>query len=112
MAVDEQRHQTSTQRAALLADRLEQWMTGDLAAIVAALRRADPVIPCGVSDPDPRTEYRMADARAAIGATDGGGCGRLVVLWHAFRCVECGRWFHRSCIERHFRGASDDQTHG
>jgi hypothetical protein len=90
-------------RRSTLAARLERVIETDLKPIVEALRSADPVIRCGLSDPDPRAEARIADARAALGAAaDDVGCGRLVVLWEAYRCVECGRWFHRGCIVRHF----------
>ena len=91
-------------RAWVLAERLERFMTTDLAAAVEVLRRIDPVIPCGASDPDPNVERRVASARSELGfAPDGDGCGRLIVLWSAYRCVECSRWFHRACIEQHFR---------
>jgi hypothetical protein len=90
------------QRAATLAARLERWIETDCPEIIAALRRIDPVIPCGASDPDGGAEARIAAARSAIGAPTDEGCGRLIVLWEAFRCVECGRWFHRACMERHF----------
>jgi len=90
-------------RAWMLAERIERFMTTELTAAVQALRRLDPTIACGASDPDPKVEQRVASARTDLGcAPDGDGCGRLIVLWNAYRCVECGRWFHRSCIEQHF----------
>ena len=96
-------------RRSILADHLERWMETDLRAIVVALRGPEPLIQCGRTHPDPRTERRIAEARSDLGAPSGReGCGRLMVLWEGFRCVECGRWFHRSCIERHFEDHESD----
>jgi hypothetical protein len=103
MSAEQRSSERHYERASILAERLERWIETDLAAIVAALRGADPAIRCGLSDPDPRTEQRIATVRDVSGfASNPEGCGRLMVLWNAFRCVECARWFHRSCIERHF----------
>jgi hypothetical protein len=60
-------------------------------------------VTCGASHPDPAIEQRVQSARVAHGTpADSAGCGRTMVWTVAFRCVECGRWFHRDCIETHF----------
>lgn len=86
-----------------IAERLEAWIATDLQQILAALRRVEPLIHCGHSHRDPRTEHRVQLARTEIGITPSAeGCGRLLLLWEGYRCVECGRWFHRGCIQEHF----------
>jgi hypothetical protein len=82
---------------------LERWASTDLQEVLTALREAAPLIACGRSHRDPRTEDRIQLARIEIGAAPTEeGCGRLLLLWDGYRCVECGRWFHRGCIQQHF----------
>ena len=58
---------------------------------------------CGASHPDLAIEERVQLARLREGAaSDSEGCGRTMVWTVAYRCVDCGRWFHRECIRRHF----------
>jgi hypothetical protein len=60
-------------------------------------------ITCGASHPDPAVEQRFQEVRSDRDApTDTAGCGRSMVWTVAFRCVDCGRWFHRDCILKHF----------
>jgi hypothetical protein len=51
MAEPDAHERNSVGRRVILAARLERWIETELRAIVEALRRADPVVPCGVSDP-------------------------------------------------------------
>jgi hypothetical protein len=60
---------------------------------------------CGRTDPDDRVEALIRQVRAnspRSGPDDNSACGQPIELRWAFRCVECGRWFHRGCIEKHF----------
>ncbi len=60
-------------------------------------------IACGDTHPDPETEARFRALRAGAGFEDDGtGCGGRGVWTFMFRCVECGRFFHRDCILKHF----------
>jgi hypothetical protein len=61
------------------------------------------MIACGASHPDLAVETRVQLARSRGSATEvGDGCGRTMVWTVAYRCVDCGRWFHRDCIRKHF----------
>lgn len=61
------------------------------------------VVTCGASSPDPHVESKAIAARARVGAPrDEACCGKQLRLEHAYRCVECGRWAHRACLEKHF----------
>ncbi len=64
-------------------------------------------IACGASHPDPDTERRIEAVRAADGHPTGpmGGCGLPMHWTYAYRCTECGRFFHRHCALRHFAGS-------
>lgn len=85
---------TFTDRHALAA-QLEQ--------LAQVLRQPAPTIACGQTDPDPNVERRVVAMRQQIGApTDDSACGRMMVWSIAYRCAECGRWFHRECLVRHF----------
>jgi hypothetical protein len=60
---------------------------------------------CGETWPDEERERITNDLRAEQGHPEGlnGGCGKGPVKWmYLYRCVECGRFFHRQCIEKHF----------
>jgi hypothetical protein len=64
-----------------------------------------PQLICGRTDPDDRVEALIRQIRAdspRSGPDDNSACGQPIELRWAFRCVECGRWFHRGCIEKHF----------
>ena len=65
---------------------------------------------CGASHPDERVEEILGELRASQGYDPGpmGGCGRTMLWPYAYRCVTCGRWFHRECIRRHFAATQDD----
>lgn len=61
-------------------------------------------VACGISHPDPDVERRIEAMRKEAGHETGpyGGCGAVMFWTFAYRCVECGRWFHRPCAGRHF----------
>jgi hypothetical protein len=66
-------------------------------------REVELTIICGITDPDPDVEGRIVALRIEIGApSDETACGGPLAWWDSYRCVECGRWFHRHCILRHF----------
>lgn len=67
-------------------------------------------IACGRSHPDERTEEIWNLIRESEGHPTGpmGGCGKEMLWTMAYRCVECGRWFHRECALRHFALSGDD----
>lgn len=59
-------------------------------------------IACGATYPDAETEARVQALRGQQGLRTDGGCGKALPWTYAYRCVECARWFHRTCILRHF----------
>jgi hypothetical protein len=76
-------------------------------------QRPSPVecIICGASHPDLAIEDRVQLARARKRtSSDADGCGRTMVWTAAYRCVDCGRWFHRDCIRRHFNASSSHES--
>lgn len=79
----------------------------DLLAAAAQLR-VPTTIACGASDPDHGAERKIQEARAATGhPVDDAACGGQLMVWmSAYRCGECGRFFHRDCLYQHF------STHG
>lgn len=59
-------------------------------------------ITCGHVSPDPETERTIARLRADEGyPQDMAGCGHTGRWTAMYRCVDCGRFFHRACLERH-----------
>lgn len=50
---------------------------------------------------------RALRATHSCGAVDGGsvvgGCGKEVLTADGFRCADCLAWFHRDCINEHFK---------
>lgn len=62
---------------------------------------------CGTYHPDLETHRRcmiLAGVAPEQAMTyDDTGCGALMVWTFAYRCVDCGRWFHKTCIWRHFQ---------
>jgi hypothetical protein len=69
-------------------------------------------ITCGASSPDERTEARFRALRAAEGFSLGGGCGMELPWPFAYRCVECGRFMHLTCIREHFETSRDGVAGG
>lgn len=69
-------------------------------------------IVCGDDHPNPVTNDLAKMLRANEGYPTEGGCGRRMRWTYAYRCVECGRWFHRDCIKEHFAATGDDVTAG
>lgn len=65
-------------------------------------------IECGSDHPDPEIAADLRTMRANEGYPTEGGCGRRMRWVSAYRCVECGRWFHRDCIREHFAATRDD----
>jgi hypothetical protein len=69
------------------------------------------MVRCGDTDPDSVVETRINEVREEIGApSDHSGCRRSIVWTFAYRCVECGRWFHRDCIQKHFEAHRTART--
>ena len=68
------------------------------------VERVQPIerIRCGHTHPDPVTERRYQELRKAQGHKIEGGCNGNMLWTYAYRCVECGRFFHRECILAHF----------
>lgn len=68
---------------------------------------------CGDSHPDAAVEQRFVALRQEEGhSSESHGCGREAHWTFLFRCVECGRWYHRECIARHFAASGDDAKAG
>ena len=83
------------------------------ADVLAAFRRApapapqEPRIVCGRTSMDDREEEMIQQMRQDVNAPDDtSGCGTTCLWKLAFRCAECGRWFHRDCIQKHFAAHS------
>lgn len=83
-----------------------------LETVAALVRQPAPTLPCGDSDPDPAVERRIVAAREQTGhPVDPPACGgQTLVVTNAYRCVECGRWFHHDCILAHFNAHRTGQT--
>lgn len=58
-------------------------------------------IECGAVSPVP------GDARPALRPTTYAGCERLLSWVFAYRCVDCGLFFHLACILKHFRSSTE-----
>jgi len=63
-------------------------------------------IRCGAVSPDPAVEAR-APFLAPLRPTTYAGCERESAWWYMYRCVDCGRWFHQTCIAQHFRSSAE-----
>ncbi len=61
-------------------------------------------ITCGAFHPNPEAD-RLTREMSPPSQYD--GCGRHMVWSYAYRCVDCGRWFHRACIRRHFAASTE-----
>jgi hypothetical protein len=63
-----------------------------------------PVIHCGQTYAHEQMEQDIQDMREGQGFNVGAdnGCGKPMRMGMAYRCVECGRWFHQKCAEHHF----------
>jgi hypothetical protein len=61
-------------------------------------------IRCGDSHPNPSIEDIIAQERTLRDAPkdDGCACGDIMHWTLAYRCVECGRFYHHDCIKAHF----------
>lgn len=60
-----------------------------------------PDLVCGQTYRDPRSEVRVAATREGE-ETPFTGCGEAMVWLIAYRCRQCARWMHGTCIDRHF----------
>jgi hypothetical protein len=61
------------------------------------------LVTCGASDPNVHADRKIRIARDLVKPSPGfDGCGHVMRLDTAFRCVECGRFFHRTCAAQHF----------
>ena len=64
-------------------------------------------IRCGATTPEP-TIQALLDAKTLIhdvttGENHNAGCGKLILWWEAYRCVDCDKFMHRECIQEHFK---------
>jgi hypothetical protein len=59
-------------------------------------------IACGRTWFNDRSEELTQSMRREQGYKTGGGCGVRMDVTHAYRCVECGRWMHQTCLKLHF----------
>lgn len=65
-------------------------------------------ITCGDFHTDPETNERMRVLRSNEGFPTEPGCGKRMRWTYAYRCAECGRWFDRECILKHFAEHGND----
>ena len=75
----------------------------DNAAVVEWLGCRE-TITCGATWPNAAAEAMIGTMRQRQGYLLDAGCGRSLIWVVGYRCVECGRWFHRGCILKHFEG--------
>lgn len=64
---------------------------------------------CGRTHVEDGAEAIVQRLRAQQGFRTDGGCNGKLVLLHAYRCLECGRWMHADCLRGHFAESGDDQ---
>jgi hypothetical protein len=57
-------------------------------------------------------EARTRAARKAAGFAElpAGSCRLPLGLDEAYRCLECGAWMHRACLQAHFGESHHDLT--
>lgn len=59
---------------------------------------------CGTFHPDPETNNRCnAQGGFPANTYDDTGCGHFILWTFAYRCLDCGRWFHATCLRNHFK---------
>lgn len=62
---------------------------------------------CGDSSPHRETEARFRALRAEQGEPPGTheGCGKKMHWTFAYRCLNCARFMHAQCLQRHFESS-------
>lgn len=71
-----------------------------------------PGLVCGETYRDQRVEERVPVFREGeVSAWT--GCGKPMTYLMTYRCLQCGRWMHGDCLERHFeaRAAAAASVH-
>ncbi len=68
-------------------------------------------VACGRTSTVDAIEARFKGLREEQGFATDGGCGRSIDLTsiYAYRCVECGRWMHKTCILEHFAQSGHEE---
>ena len=66
-------------------------------------------IVCGYTWPDPVDEAAIQTSRREQGFRTDGGCGKEMPWTVSYRCLECGRFMHSTCLKRHFEETGDDK---
>ena len=66
------------------------------------------IVNCGDTSNNPDAERAYRAIRAEQGDTAPAGCGKPVGLLHLYRCADCARWLHHSCLVRHFADHGDE----
>jgi hypothetical protein len=66
------------------------------------------LVMCGTFHPDVEVHARAMLMRQetpddGVIYRDSTGCGRLMHWTYAYRCVDCGIWFHQDCLLNHFK---------
>lgn len=99
-----------SQDATVWLERLAVDSSGGTPSAGKAETEVDRIV-CGDTYADPKLEARVEAARTIdIGEHEREGCGESMHWSFGFRCVECGRWFHRACIQKHFTSHSGSST--
>ena len=66
------------------------------------------IVNCGDTSAHPDAERAYRAIRVEQGDTAPAGCGKPVGLIHLYRCTDCARWMHHSCLVRHFVDHGDE----
>ena len=83
----------------------EAWQQRD--AALARAEQAETAPACGQTYADPRCEAMTRAMREAAEHPLDGGCGKPLAWRVAYRCLECGRWMHATCLRQHFEETCD-----
>jgi hypothetical protein len=63
-------------------------------------------IRCGAATPEPLVavlqELQTLAHDALTGENHQAGCGKKLLWWDSYRCVDCDKFFHLECIREHF----------
>lgn len=110
-ALEESRQENARLRDenARLSNHYCNELTKENLLLRAALEASEWVI-CGSTYQDPELNACIEALRENEGYEVGLGCKRRLKVMYAYRCVDCGRWFHRDCILKHFAVNGDHKA--
>ena len=99
--IEEDGHQSGCLYVTALAVLAEGARRGVREMAITADFEVVPDLVCGRTYRDQRSEDRLPSMREGE-VSSYVGCGNPMTYMEAYRCRQCARWFHGSCLDRHF----------